>query len=171
MFFDVRSFTQVEDSVEDNYLHAFEIYNLELNAELAVLSACNTRVGAIVEGEGIMNLARAFFYAGCKSLMMSQWEVSDGAAPMIMESFYTNIKEGKSKAASLRQAKLNYMKNSSESTSNPYLWASMVLVGNDDPIQSKNSISRVFQIIAFVIFIALILYFVKHVVRKPSSEE
>ncbi|MEL7148191.1 MAG: CHAT domain-containing protein, partial [Bacteroidota bacterium] len=69
------------DSLEDGQLHAFELYNMELNADMAVLSACNTGSGSIIVGEGIMSLGRAFSYAGVNSLVLTRWEVSDAFTP------------------------------------------------------------------------------------------
>lgn len=131
-------FSQNKDSLEDNYLHAFELYNLELNADLAVLSACNTGSGKIEKGEGIMSLGRAFSYAGCKSLLISQWELSDIITPKIMKGFYQNLKEGSRKSEALRNAKLAYLKNADNPSANPYYWASLIQLGNDEPIYPNN---------------------------------
>jgi CHAT domain-containing protein len=132
-------FTQDKDTLEDNYLHAFELYNMELNADLAVLSACNTGSGKLAKGEGIMSLGRAFTYAGCKSLLLSQWEVSDAFTPTLMSSFYQHLNDGKPKAAALRAAKLEYLSKADNLTSNPYFWAPMVQLGDNRPLPKDNS--------------------------------
>lgn len=131
-------FSQGKDSLEDNYLHAFELYNTELNADLAVLSACNTGGGKIEKGEGIMSLGRAFSYAGCKSLLLSQWELSDVTTPQIMKSFYQNLQNGNTKSEALRNAKLDYLKNADNPSANPYYWGALIQLGNDEPIYSNN---------------------------------
>lgn len=131
-------FSQSKDSLEDNYLHAFELYNTQLNADLAVLSACNTGDGKIQKGEGIMSLGRAFSYAGCKSLLLSQWELSDVITPKIMKTFYQNLQEGNSKSEALRKAKLTYLENADNISSNPYYWGALIQLGNDEPIYFNN---------------------------------
>src|SRR5665811_1040403 len=68
-------FTQSQDKVEDDSLTIAEIYNMKFNAQLAVLSACETGDGALNRGEGIMSLSRAFAYAGCPSVVTSLWKV------------------------------------------------------------------------------------------------
>ncbi|HYX05550.1 MAG TPA: CHAT domain-containing tetratricopeptide repeat protein, partial [Bacteroidales bacterium] len=71
------AFSQVQDSVNDNFLHTYEIYNMKLNASLAVLSSCGSGYGKFQEGEGMQSLARGFTYAGCPSILMTLWEVAD----------------------------------------------------------------------------------------------
>lgn len=144
--------------VEDNTLHTFELYHMELNAELAVLSACNTGSGNIKNGEGIMSLGKAFQYAGVKSVLLSQWEVSDAIAPVIMSSFYNNLKEGKSKSESLRQAKLDFLESSNNITSNPYYWGSFFIVGNPDPINLNPKSNQWYWIVGLLMLVVLIIY-------------
>ena len=65
--------------LEDNFLHVYELYNMKLPIDMAVLSACNTGFGKLETGEGFMSLGRAFAYAGCPSVVMSHWKVDDQA--------------------------------------------------------------------------------------------
>ena len=132
-------FSQFADSLEDNYLYAYELYNTELNAELAVLSACNTGTGQLVSGEGVISLGRAFSYAGCKSLLISQWELSDVFTPAIMHEFYSQLKAGKPKSEALRMAKLKHLKDADNLSANPYHWAALVQLGNDTPLGHSTS--------------------------------
>lgn len=158
-------FTQGKDSLEDNLLHIYELYNLELNAELAVLSACNTGQGKIVQGEGIISLGRAFTYAGCKSLVISKWEVSDAFTPEIMQKFYKNLKAGKNKSESLRNAKLTYLNNADNINSNPYYWASLVQIGNNHPLKTSNFIHKAIYTISCLIILGMLV----HVFLKISK--
>jgi len=128
-------FTPTKDSTEDNFLHSYEIYELQLKAQLAVLSACNTGSGKLSGGEGIMSLGRAFAYAGVSSLLLTRWEVSDAITPEIMKVFYRELKASKAKSEALRTAKLEFLKNSDNLTSNPFYWSSFYLLGNDTPIE------------------------------------
>ncbi|MEL6926207.1 MAG: CHAT domain-containing protein, partial [Bacteroidota bacterium] len=71
-----------DGEAEDGYLNTFEIYNMKLPAEMAVMSACNTGSGQLAEGEGVISLGRAFSYAGCKSILMSLWMSNDRSTPI-----------------------------------------------------------------------------------------
>ena len=124
-----------KNTTEDGDLTVAELYTMNLNADLAVLSACNTGFGTLSKGEGVMSLARAFTYAGVPATVTSLWEAPDATTPEIMESFYKNLKLGMLKDEALRQAKLTYLKNTHESlAANPFLWASFVPMGNMDAI-------------------------------------
>ena len=130
--------TQDEDPVEDGFLQAYEIFNLRLNAELVTLSGCETGLGEIKHGEGLIGLTRAFMYAGAKSLVVSLWSVNDESTCQIMEAFYSNMMEkGLSKVEALRQAKLKLMGMEKDlgdgvklSYAHPFFWAPFVLVGD-----------------------------------------
>lgn len=116
------------EAEQDNVLRLSEIYNLKLQAELVVLSACETALGKMVTGEGIIGLVRGFLYAGAKNLLVSQWQVSDAATADLMIEFYAAMLAGASKTEAIRQAKLNLM-NSSAEYAKPYYWSSFVLIG------------------------------------------
>lgn len=115
-------------SGEDGVLHLGEIYTLRLNADLVVLSACDTGGGRIARGEGIIGLTRGFLYAGAESLLVSLWPVSDDAAAELVVDFYAEMLGGTPKARALREAKLRTMGRNPE-FAQPYYWASLVLVG------------------------------------------
>ena len=127
------------DSIEDGFLNAYEIYNLQLDADLAVISACNTGLGKVQEGEGVMSLGRAFLYAGCKSVMMSLWLANDVATSQIVQTFYQYAAEGQSKSAAVRQAKLDYLSKADALTAHPHFWANLVIVGDVKPLKSKTA--------------------------------
>jgi CHAT domain-containing protein/Tfp pilus assembly protein PilF len=115
-------------SGKDGVLRLAEIYNLRLNADLVVLSACDTGRGQIARGEGIIGLTRGFLYAGASSLLVSFWPVSDAASAGLVVDFYRELLSGRPKAEALRQAKLHTMGRNPE-YAKPYYWASLVLVG------------------------------------------
>lgn len=119
---------------EDDYMTTYEIASLNLDANLAVLSACETGTGQISKGEGVMSLAKSFFYAGCKSTIVSLWPVDDCSTTDIMMSFYKHLKSGKTKDQSLRLAKLDYIKTAHPERRSPYYWAGFILVGNNDAL-------------------------------------
>lgn len=111
---------------EDGLLSAYEIFNLKLNADLVVLSACDTGLGKEVKGEGLMSLTRAFMYAGTPSVIVSLWNVNDESAADLMIRFYRHLKKsGTSKSEALRQAQLETIQDNGF----PFFWAPFVLVG------------------------------------------
>ncbi|MEL6558062.1 MAG: CHAT domain-containing tetratricopeptide repeat protein [Bacteroidota bacterium] len=130
-------FYQDKDSIEDGYLHTFELYNMQLDAELAVLSACETGYGKIVKGEGIVSLARGFAYAGVPSVVMSHWQVDDRSTSLLMEKFYQQLSEGKSKSEALRVAKIAYLKEAKGIMRHPFYWGAFVVIGDNSPIAEK----------------------------------
>jgi CHAT domain-containing protein len=129
-------FTANNDTAEDGFLNTYEIYNLKLNADLTVLSACNTGNGKMMRGEGIMSMARAFIYAGCPAIIMTLWPAGDDSGSELMQSFYKYLKKGKMKDEALRLAKLDYLQNADPISQHPYYWTSYVAVGDISPICS-----------------------------------
>jgi len=123
-----------EDSVENELLFNDELYNLQLNADLVVLSACETGIGEMQRGEGIISLARGFSQAGAKSIVTSLWNVNDQSSRLLMEYFYDHLKEGKPKHQALRQAKLDYREQHPSLGRSPYYWAAFVPVGDTSPL-------------------------------------
>ncbi len=121
--------------IDDGRLHAFELSSIELNARLVTLSACNTGFGRIKEGEGVMSMARSFSSAGVGGVVMSLWPASDKSTPMIMSSFYRNLKEGKPVNVSMREAKLEYLSNASGKSRHPFFWGNFILIGDSSPIE------------------------------------
>ena len=133
-------FTPASDTTEDNFLHAIELYNMKLHAQMTVLSACNTGLGAVKKGEGIMSLSRAFAYAGVPSLVMSLWSVPDKSTSSIMVDFYKGIKEKRPKDEALRTAKLNYLKQTKvDELTHPFYWAGFIPVGDMTPVESSTN--------------------------------
>jgi CHAT domain-containing protein len=115
------------DMEEDGFLQVREIYNLRLNADLVVLSACQTGRGKLENGEGILGLPRIFFYAGAKSTISTLWKINDKSTSDLMRYFYRYLAEGNDKAQALRLAKLKMIKSK---FSHPFFWAGFVLNGN-----------------------------------------
>jgi CHAT domain-containing protein/Tfp pilus assembly protein PilF len=116
-----------DDSEEDGFLQAREISNLRLNADLVVLSACQTGKGRLENAEGVLGLPRTFFYAGARSTISSLWKISDKSTSELMPKFYRYLAAGNNKARSLRLAKLNMLKSR---FSHPFYWAAFVLNGD-----------------------------------------
>jgi CHAT domain-containing protein len=127
------------DSPYDSFLQMGEIFNLRLNADLVVLSACDTGRGKSYRGEGVVGLTRSFMYAGTPSVVASLWRVSDESTSRFMEFFYRNLKEGRPKAEALRLAKIELMEtlvwndqsqDEFPKFQSPYFWAPFILMGS-----------------------------------------
>ena len=125
---------------DDGVLHIYEIFNMNISAQLVILSACNTASGKLVRGEGIVSLERAFQYAGSKSMLSTLWTVDDASSSKIVAFFLKNIKSGSPKDVALRDAKLQFLATSSPETLSPFYWSSFKLTGNTEPfVQNSNS--------------------------------
>ncbi len=119
----------LSDSKEDGALQMSEVMRLKLNADLVTLSACRTGLGKFLNGEGMIGLTRAFLYAGADSVAVSLWNVNDLATAELMKAFYKNLKQGMTKDAALRQAKLELLKGQKRTWQHPHFWAPFVLIG------------------------------------------
>jgi CHAT domain-containing protein len=108
-------------------LYAGELYNLRLDADLVTLSSCESGVGKLVRGEGLMAMTRGFFYAGARNVVCSLWKVYDKQADQLMRGFYSHVLEGRSLSSSMREAKLEMIKNAA--TAHPFKWAGFELIG------------------------------------------
>lgn len=117
-----------DGKLQDGFLRLNDIYNLRLNADLVVLSACRTALGKEIRGEGLVGLTRGFMYAGAARVLASLWSVEDRATADLMGSFYRGmLRERLSPAAALRKAQLEMAKNPSRRS--PYFWAGFSLQG------------------------------------------
>ena len=128
-------FYQDGDSIEDGMLNTYELFGMDLNAGLAVLSACNTGSGKLLKGEGIMSLARGFMYAGVPGIVMTMWAVEDQASAQIVTSFYSYLDKGMPKDEALRQSKLDMLAEGNMLRSHPYYWAAYVTIGDYSPMK------------------------------------
>lgn len=124
-------FAQPQDSVfnNDGILYSGETYNLDLNADLVVLSSCESGLGKLFRGEGMMALNRGFLYSGASNILFSLWKIPDKHTSELMVEFYKQMISGKSYSEALRQAKLKLISN--ELTARPRSWAGFLLIGQD----------------------------------------
>ena len=154
-------FTPQKDSIYDSYLHNFELYNLNMNPKMAVLSACNTGFGSLASGEGVMSLARAFTYAGAESVVMSHWRVDDQASSTIMQSFYKYLAAGKQKDEALRLAKLDYLETAPATAQHPFHWNNFVVLGDVSSLEVPfvwYKVWWVYLLAVLVLVLPLVLY-------------
>ena len=135
-----------------------EFYNLNINPNLVVLSACETGLGKLYKAEGAMSIARGFQFAGAQNLLFSLWKVNDFTTSVFMEYFYKNIKNGKSYTVSNHDAKLNFLNDSSipNAKKSPYYWSAFVYYGTLE--NNHSSINYLFWISIIVGIIGLFLF-------------
>jgi CHAT domain-containing protein/Tfp pilus assembly protein PilF len=116
------------DDNSDGLLTAREILKYELDADLVVLSACETATGKLLEGEGLLGLSRAFFGATVQSIIASLWPVEEQSTKILMELFYQNLNNGMQIVEALRAAQISLMAN--PRYKHPFFWAPFVLLGD-----------------------------------------
>lgn len=114
---------------ENDRIYSGDMYNMHLNADLVALSACQTGLGKIAKGEGMIGLSRALFYAGADNIMVSLWKVSDQSTQLFMQYFYTNLEANNMSSFALasRAAKIKLLQSSE--FNNPYHWSAFILIG------------------------------------------
>lgn len=141
-----------------------EIYNYPNNLKMAVLSACNTGIGEILEGEGVSNLTRSFTYSGAASVVQSLWSINDASSYNVVTEFYQHLRAGEHKSKALQSAKLSFLNSADDFQKHPYYWSSLVLVGNDVPLE----FSTQFYIMWIGMFLALLVggYLFIKLIRK-----
>jgi CHAT domain-containing protein len=144
-------------------LFGYEISEMELNAEMLILSACQTGFGKFQLGEGISSLAKLFENAGVKSLVYTLWKIDDYASANLMTFFYENLDKEMEKDLALQAAQLSYLKENRGEKDAPYYWAGYVVSGDLSAIKSSFSYIQFF--IALVLVIGIVwgikIYFFK----------
>lgn len=150
------------DNNDDYEMYISELFGLHLNADLVVLSACNTGVGNLKTGKGMVSMSNAFTYAGIPSTISSLWSAPDLSTKEIMVDFYKNLKNKETFSKSLRNAKLNYLKNVDDvELTHPYYWAGFVLYGNDQSIDLNNGNFVYLKWIGILLLLGIILFILK----------
>lgn len=143
-------FYQDNDTIEDGMLHAYELFEMDLSAEMTVLSACETGLGKIQNGEGLMSLGKAFAYAGCPSVITSHWSVDDESTSQLMAFFYRNISKGMPKDHAMQQAKIEFLGENHGLKTHPFYWGAFVVIGDMRPISTK-SMGYIWVLLAMVV--------------------
>ncbi len=153
----------------DDKLSLDELYATKNQADLVVLSACNTSLGELKTGEGVMSLARGFFGTGTRSVISTLWSANEKSTHIIMSDFYRYLKEGSTKTEAIQKAKRTYLQTHSGVEASPYYWAAPILIGNTDTVTIKSDVSwYLIGIVVFVLLFAFILWKYKNKVRKVS---
>jgi CHAT domain-containing protein len=119
-------------------LYARDLYDMNLSMNLVYLSACETATGELKRGEGIISLARSFFYAGAQSLVTTLWRVEDSRAAALSTDFYRSMKIGARKDQAISIAQRNYLnslKPEDKLFAHPVYWSALIAIGNMNPVQ------------------------------------
>jgi CHAT domain-containing protein len=127
-------------SCKQKQLYAFEVYSHKTNANLVVLSACNTGSGAISRGEGIISIARAFLLAGINNIVITQWSVADRSSAYLMDKFYQYLSEGNPSDVAMQKAKTDLIIKGDPVKAYPYYWAGYVCLGKPAIFQARKNI-------------------------------
>ena len=147
----------------DGTMYLNELYSMNLNSKLVVLSACETGIGRLYKGEGAMSIARGFQFAGVKNMLLSHWQVNDAATANIMAMFYGHYKTTKSASYANQQSKLSYLE--SESIPNikksPYYWGAFAYYGEIEKPNTNIEIGY-FLVIGIVIIAIVVLLVFKY---------
>ena len=136
-----------------------ELYNLNINSDLVVLSACETGIGKLYKSEGAMSIARGFQFAGAKNLLFSLWKVNDYTTSVFMDYFYKNLKSSESYFEANAKAKRDFLndKTISNAKKSPYYWSAFVYYGDIETIEKSNNYTL--YIVGLLIAIGLFLAF------------
>jgi CHAT domain-containing protein len=149
--------TNGEGTYDENSLYSYEIYNIDLSSNLAILTACETGKPTYQAGEGMISLAHAFNYAGSESILTSLWEIDEESSAKIVQLFYDNLSKGMPKDEALRKAKLDYIATAEGRTAAPQYWAGLVLMGDNSPIELNTGVAWWWYVLAGIVGIAIVI--------------
>lgn len=124
------AFSGASEGADGEKLMAEDIYHLNLQADMVVLSACESGIGELNYGNGIIGITQGFTFAGAKSIISSLWNVNDESTSKIMKLFYQYLSEGLRKDEALRKAKLQYLEQANHKSAKPYYWAAFIPFGD-----------------------------------------
>ncbi|MDY8136794.1 CHAT domain-containing protein [Aquimarina sp. 2201CG5-10] len=145
----------------DQDIFVNQLYPLQLQADLVVLSACETGIGKLIKGEGPISISRGFQYAGIENTLFSLWKINDKTTSQFMKGFYQNLQNDPNTSKSLHLAKLDYLNDETISNfqKSPYYWAAFVYYGEIQDTETKISLWYIISIISFLLIIVFLRKF------------
>lgn len=159
-------FTNDGTKESENSIYLYDIYNCNLTANVAVLTACETGKSGYLDGEGMISLAHAFNYAGSESILAGLWKIDEQSSTMITESFYANLRKGLPKDLALQRAKLTYLRHAEGRLFSPQYWAGLAILGDLDPVALEAPTSSWYLVLS-ICFAALFVVIV--IVRMKAK--
>lgn len=140
-----------------------ELLQLNLSTRLVILNGCETGLGEIYKGEGVLSMARGFMQAGAESIITNLWQVNHSSNAQLMHSFYNSLQENYSPSNSLTAAKLDYLTNDEvdDLGAHPYYWAASVLIGTNNKLTlnpKSNFLPFVFGALLLVLVLVILMY-------------
>jgi CHAT domain-containing protein len=144
--------------LDEKQLHAYEIYARKIVASLVVLSACNTGMGEMNEGEGIFSIARAYLLAGVQNVLYTQWSISDRSSTQLMDRFYFYLSHGVPTDIALQKAKIDFILQGDPVKTIPYYWAGYMIMGTPIRLPSQNIILFLAGLCALVMLVMILIY-------------
>lgn len=149
-------------ALDENSLYAYEIYNIDLSSNLAILTACETGKPTYQSGEGAISLGHAFNYAGSESILTSLWNIDEVSSTQIIGYFYEYLAKGLPKDEALKKAKLQYLSTVEGRGAAPQYWAGLVLIGDTSLVEFHYDFNTVWWWVVALFLVALpLLYFYK----------
>lgn len=161
-----------KDSMNDGLLNTYEIYGMQMSASLVVLSACNTGYGKLYKGEGNVSLARGFYVAGARNILMTLWSITDKTSNKLVEHFYTHLAQHETVPVSLQRAKLNFIQHADEISAHPFFWAGYISVGEPDVKFLNLQRNRCMHIIGSALVVVMVVglvYFLKKTKKSGQN--
>jgi len=132
------SYLAFSPNEDGDKLYVKDLYNQTISANMVTLSACQTGIGKLQRGEGLLSIERGFMYAGAKSLTTTMWKNNDKTTSQLMDFYYGHLKKGEAKDIALQRAKQDYLNTTSDDLlKHPYYWAGFKIIGDASPVSSK----------------------------------
>ena len=148
----------VADTADDNSLYLFDIYNCNINTDLAILTACESGRPGYQDGEGMISLTHAFNYAGSKSILTSLWPVDEESASFITGKFIENLATKMPAGEALQKAKLQYLGQADGRMKSPVYWAGLVLMGYAGTVELESKTNYAIWILLTAAVIVAMLF-------------
>jgi len=159
------AFAKSRESMEHQFLYVKDLFNLKIPADLVVLSACETGLGEIKRGEGIVGIGKGFSYAGAKSMVTTLWRVSDNSTANFMPLFYDNLKTGQAKDEALWNAKQQFIEKY-RNAAHPFFWSGYVAYGNMTPIKFQHFNWPVSLLLSLLLSSIALFFIGRYLIRK-----
>ena len=143
---------------DTNFLSLYDIYNCNMHADLAILTACESGKPGYQDGEGMVSLAHAFNYAGSERILTALWKIDEQSSSQITELFIKNLKAGDATDEALRKAKLRYLEHAEGRMKSPLYWSGLIIMGEPAGLTFVNSTTYTYWIAGGVLVLVLIIF-------------